>query len=610
MNNKIKNMKVFIFFLCFFFSISAISNDMRNSSKEGSDIGRNSIDGVRSSIADFNPEKEFKGFTANPDEIKFKDNGAGLSNAGNKELSDSELGKVARDSFINNPKDKISWDSDLIQNSLNIKDQADGIVGGMGENCVKQVKNESYFTNHFCEKEETIKGECTRTATVRFIEAKKVEIKKYQIYLPKDFTYSGFSDSNGVYRYVIKPKIYGKVISASYERESENLCNMCSSTWFSFVDYLHVNYKLGDSVSLTKLDKFPESFDQNTKLIFEHPSKVGPVTGGIRKFRFHFDIEIETKTIKPEIVWVENCPIDKSEAVKTKEVCTQKGENRKFVNNGKTFDVYSDCWGYTEEWVINESDDNTCQKYENNANCTVGQRRCLLKVGNTCIRNEIKYQCQHTTKTEGYICGGKFYCDDGSCVDVIGSENNDFGAVVSQLASLGQAGKDVMGLDEENMRAFSGKAMQCRKATAGFSNCCKSSGWGNDIGLASCNSEEKAIGEAKEKNIVISIGTYCSKKVLGVCLQKKSSYCVFDNMLARIVQAQGRAGQLGVGFGSAKSPDCRGITINELQKIRFDHIDFSDFFDELNNNISIPDQDKLLNEVNRRMQDKFNDGKK
>lgn len=35
-------------------------------------------------------------------------------------------------------------------------------------------------------------------------------------------------------------------------------------------------------------------------------------------------------------------------------------------------------------------------------------------------------------------------------------------------------------------------------------------------------------------------------------------------------------GQLRIGFGSAKHPDCRGITVDELQKIQFDSPEFSE----------------------------------
>lgn len=152
-------------------------------------------------------------------------------------------------------------------------------------------------------------------------------------------------------------------------------------------------------------------------------------------------------------------------------------------------------------------------------------------------------------------------------------------------------------MNDVNVRAFTGKPVECRMAIAGFNNCCKDSGWGQGIGLAHCDSEEKALGKAKEKLLTVYVGTYCSKKVLGVCLQKKKAYCQFDSKLAQIVQAQGRKGQLGIGFGSGKHPDCRGITVEELQALRFDRMDFSNFYSDLNAGTTIPSDSELAERV-------------
>ncbi|MEX9975713.1 conjugal transfer protein TraN [Providencia rettgeri] len=618
---------------------------MRDASKEGSNLGKSSVNQAKSTMTGFNPEKELQGFTRNPNETQYQKNESGLNQAGNKELVDSELGQSARDSFINNPKDKISWDSDLIQNALDIKDKADGIVSGTGENCVKQTQNESYFTNHVCEKEETIKQLCTIKAVI--VENKKLvkkikEVKK-EVTLnlggwnmrPRGWTGTFVNDFSGKLTSV---RIYsnGMMIpyndNCKYDRNKNACKNSISesvnfmgktfpATVVSYPSYSqscsggnndHCNEWYKDGVS-----KIDVTFKDERKLsggekfeIIKYSKSMGNVYKGTVKITVVFNIEYEEWEADPKVEYIENCPIDKGNAVKVSDVCKEKGGNKTISIGGKIYTVHADCWYNESEWLVNEGDDNTCTDYEKNPNCTVGERKCVLKIGNNCVRNEIKYQCQHTTKTEGYVCGDKFYCDDGSCVDTIGSENNGFNEAVSQLAAISQAGKEMSGLDESKMKAFSGKAMECRKAAMGFSNCCKSSGWGNDIGLAQCNSEEKAIGQAKAKKVIISVGTYCSKKVLGVCLQKKSSYCVFDNKLARIVQAQGRSGQLGIGFGSAKNPDCRGISINELQRLRFDYMDFSDFYEDLQNNLKIPEQDKLLDEVNRRMKEKFDEGKK
>ena len=163
---------------------------------------------------------------------------------------------------------------------------------------------------------------------------------------------------------------------------------------------------------------------------------------------------------------------------------------------------------------------------------------------------------------------------------------------------MAAAGQDVAALnDGVNVRAFTGQGQSCRKAAAGFSNCCKNSGWGNDIGLAGCDSEEKAIGQAKARKVAVYVGTYCSKKVLGVCLQKKESYCVFDSKLARIVQEQGRHWQLGIGFGSADNPDCRGITVDELQSVDFERLNFADFYEDMEKGTDIPSDQALIDRV-------------
>ncbi|UUF44537.1 conjugal transfer protein TraN (plasmid) [Escherichia coli] len=137
------------------------------------------------------------------------------------------------------------------------------------------------------------------------------------------------------------------------------------------------------------------------------------------------------------------------------------------------------------------------------------------------------------------VCGGDVFCLDGECDKAQSGQSNDFAEAVSQLAALAAAGKDVAALNGVDVRAFTGQAKFCKKAAAGYSNCCKDSGWGQDIGLAKCSSDEKALAKAKSNKLTVSVGEFCSKKVLGVCLEKKRSYCQFDSKLAQIVQQQG-----------------------------------------------------------------------
>jgi conjugal transfer mating pair stabilization protein TraN len=218
----------------------------------------------------------------------------------------------------------------------------------------------------------------------------------------------------------------------------------------------------------------------------------------------------------------------------------------------------------------------------------VNGRTCSQQTGSYCEHETVSYECQKTYSSSGLVCGGDYFCKTGDCSDTNGAGDSGFDTAVAKLAGLASAGENVRD-DQVNVRAFTGQAMSCRKAFAGFNNCCKDSGWGADAGLAACNSDEMAIGKAKAKKVTVSVGERCDHKVLGACVQKSQVYCVFQGKLARIIQEQGRRDQLGVSFGSGDNPDCRGITVPELQDINFDLINFKDFYEDLMNNQKIPD---------------------
>ena len=73
----------------------------------------------------------------------------------------------------------------------------------------------------------------------------------------------------------------------------------------------------------------------------------------------------------------------------------------------------------------------------------------------------------------------------------------------------------------------------------------------------------------------VKVGRY--KKKMGLIVV--TSYCCFKNKLMRVIQEQGRA-QLGLTFGTPKEPDCRGLTIEEIQKIDFSKIDWREVIKE------------------------------
>ncbi|MDR5614293.1 type-F conjugative transfer system mating-pair stabilization protein TraN [Arsenophonus sp.] len=583
------------------FAISAFANDMDNAAKEGYDLAEQTQKQAESTLKDFQPQKELPNFTPNPNEADFYQDASKIGNAANQSLNDSELGKLARETYINNPKDKIDWQSDMVKNSQTIQENAEGITAGSAEQCSKKGISQSTFKEHICERGKTIVSTCTNTASVEWTSETQTRTvtRVYQLQnLP-------FHKEGSRIVVVITPDIEGTIEKVTYTHPG---CHRC----YGGVEVSGLSgdffYWIGSRQTLSgELNITDRTFTQSRPIRFSHNDRDSSKRYHFNipaKLTLYFTLKVNETIWHPKVVWTANCPVDKANAVKAKAWCSQKGETRYVVKDGKRYPVTLPCWQESEEWVVSERDDNTCGRWEKDPNCSEGTRQCLQKIGNLCVKESVKFQCQQTTQGEGFLCGGKFYCSDGKCAAIASGKNNDFGEAVSQLAALAKAGKDISG-EGKNISAFTGKPLACRKTAIGFSNCCKSSGWGHDIGLASCDSEEKAIGKAKEKGLVVDVGEFCAEKVLGVCLRKKHSYCVFDSKLAQIVQAQGRGSQLGVGFGNAKHPDCRGLTIDELQQVKFDLLDFTEFYDELNSKTTLPDSKKLTEKISQQIKNEL-----
>ena len=162
-------------------------------------------------MKDFQPT-QIQGFNARPQESQFytgvKGGNPNLMSKGMSALETSESGKAIKDSVINNPKVKISQDSDFIKNSDNIRKNAKAISGMNGRQCVNQVLSKTAFSSHFCEKDNNVEMQCKKTANVKWLGDKTTENKTFrfssvdfkvinnkhaQIIAPESGTITGFS---------------------------------------------------------------------------------------------------------------------------------------------------------------------------------------------------------------------------------------------------------------------------------------------------------------------------------------------------------------------------------------------------------------------------------
>ncbi len=252
-------------------------------------------------------------------------------------------------------------------------------------------------------------------------------------------------------------------------------------------------------------------------------------------------------------------------------------------------------------------------EYQDDSKCTLKDTRCFNE---ECTHKEKVYHClkegldneddgtsSSFSSSNKLVCSNQEYCLDENC-----AESGEYEAgtslprVLTYLKALEETGKDSDKNDVNNIRIFTGSGNKCEKDVLGARNCCKDSGWGKDLGLGSCSYEEENLGLQKEKGHCIYVGSYCSEKekLTGICIKKAQSYCCFGSVLSRIIQQQGR-NQIGLNLGSAENPNCRGLTVEEMQRLDFTQIDFTEYTQELTldmKEISREDiEDKVISEI-------------
>ena len=103
-----------------FLSSFSYASNMNDAFNQGRNIGKSNNGNAQQIMKDFQPT-QLPGFQARPQESQYytgvKGNNPDLMSRGMTALEQSESGKAIKDSIINNPKVKISQDSDFIQSS-------------------------------------------------------------------------------------------------------------------------------------------------------------------------------------------------------------------------------------------------------------------------------------------------------------------------------------------------------------------------------------------------------------------------------------------------------------------------------------------------------------
>ncbi|WP_080034391.1 conjugal transfer protein TraN [Pseudomonas syringae] len=110
--------------------------------------------------------------------------------------------------------------------------------------------------------------------------------------------------------------------------------------------------------------------------------------------------------------------------------------------------------------------------------------------------------------------------------------------------------------------------------------------------LRSCEPEEQQLSMHRGQNLCHLVGSYCSKKVLGSCMETTQAYCCYNSRLGKIINEQGKP-QIGKGWGTPENPSCGGFSVDEFQRVDFSKLDLTEFIDDVMAATELPDVSKV-----------------
>ena len=105
-----------------------------------------------------------------------------------------------------------------------------------------------------------------------------------------------------------------------------------------------------------------------------------------------------------------------------------------------------------------------------------------------------------------------------------------------------------------------------------------------EVLLQGCDQQDMETGMLRGSGMCHEVGTYCSSKILGICIQKARGHCCFNTKLGRIIQEQGRpqlAAFNSLGWGTPEHPYCRGFSAEEFQALDFSRMDLSEYYSDI-----------------------------
>lgn len=262
------------------------------------------------------------------------------------------------------------------------------------------------------------------------------------------------------------------------------------------------------------------------------------------------------------------------------------------------------CWAWDRSYSCTTltQGQNDCTDLESNASCRFDREICLddpAPTNGNCQVSERIYLCptgSTTPEPTQYVCGDDVYCINGECEAIEREPSTEFKDALVGLNALGQANAE---FDESALTLFRGTRETCHKKVFGLSNCCS----GKGVPVLTpwlCNSAEKELDRKDDAGLCKKVGTFCSDRVLGVCVTRKDAYCCFQSKISRILQEQGRP-QIGKPWGAPRTEQCQGFTIEEFSRLDLSVMDFREVYAEFEDAVRLPNEAETLVDIQNRI---------
>lgn len=283
------------------------------------------------------------------------------------------------------------------------------------------------------------------------------------------------------------------------------------------------------------------------------------------------------------------------------DVCTDSTPVTRMINGVA---VTKPCWAWDRSYSCTTltQGQNDCGDLESNASCRFDREICLddpAPTNGNCQVSERIYLCptgNTTPEPTQYVCGDDVYCINGECEAIEREPNTEFKDALVGLNALGQANAE---FDENSLTLFRGTRETCHKKVFGLANCCS----GKGVPVLTpwlCNAAEKELDRKDDAGLCTKVGTYCSDRVLGVCVTRKDAYCCYQSKISRILQEQGRP-QIGKPYGAPRTEQCQGFTIEEFSRLDLSVMDFREVYAEFEDAVRLPNEAEALVDIQNRI---------